>query len=88
MKTQKKTIKKSAVKPAYTVDITKCEDAYDMLVAFGETKQKAGYPITDEELDAIIDNNSYTVIIHDTCAYEVEKKPWYKRFWNWITRKN
>lgn len=88
MKTQNKT-KKSIFKPAYIVDITKCEDVQDTLIAFGNAKQKAGYPITDEELDAIIDDKSAIIILHDICAYEVkdEKKSWYKRLWNWITRK-
>lgn len=88
MKTQNKT-KKSTFKPTYVVDITECENAQDMLVAFGNAKQKAGCPITDEELDAIIDDKSVMIVLHDICAYEVkdEKKPWYRRLWNWITRK-
>jgi len=80
---------KKVTKPSYIVDITKCEDGHDVLLAFAEAKQKAGFPITDEELNAMVDVNSTVVVIHDTCAYEVvkEKKPWYKRLWNWITRK-
>lgn len=82
---KKNTTKK--IKPAYTVDITKCQDAFDVLCAFGKAKQKAGLPITDLELDAIIDDNKIVMIIQDVCIMEKKKRPWYKRFWRWLTRK-
>lgn len=88
MKTTNK-IKNIKVKPAYTVDLTKCEDAFDVLLAFAYTKQEAGYPLTTDELNAIIEDNSTTIFIREfVCDCECEpKKPWYKRFWNWLTRK-
>lgn len=87
MKNTKKTNKK--VNPAFTVDISKCQDANDMLLAFAYAKQEAGLPITNEELDAIIDDNMIIVVLAKricdcNCS---KKKPWYKRFWNWLTRK-
>lgn len=81
----KKIIKKNTFKPAYTVDITNCRTVDDMLCEFGLAKQHAGIPITDRELSAIVDKNSVAIIavVHDTCE-RVERKPWYKRFWNWL----
>lgn len=86
-------MKKNKIKPAYIVDITSCETAHDVLYKFAEAKQKAGLALTDTELDAIVDENS-TVIFVESIPVTVEcykcnkkKLPWYKRFWNWITRK-
>jgi hypothetical protein len=80
MKTKKST--KKTFKPTYTVDITNCEDPFDVLVQFGLAKQNAGLPITDDELNAIIDDNAILVVIHDiTIKREDKKLPWYKRLW-------
>jgi len=88
----KKMTKKNTFKPAYVVDITKCEDLFDMLLAFGKAKQQAGQPITNEELEAIIDDNSvFVTVVHEcqcNCEAKPKKLPWYKRFWRWLTRKN
>ena len=81
MKTKKST--KKTFEPAYTVDITNCEDPFDILVQFGLAKQKAGFPITDDELSAIIDDNSTLVVVREiTMECECKKLPWYKRLWN------
>lgn len=78
MKTKKST--KKTFKPAYTVDITNCKDTFDVLVQFGLAKQKAGLPITDDELDAIIEDNLTIIFMRE--IYEEQKKlPWYKRLW-------
>lgn len=80
MKTKKST--KKTFKPTYTVDITNCEDPFDVLVQFGLAKQNAGLPITDDELNAIIDDNAILVVIHDIITKREDKKlPWYKRLW-------
>lgn len=52
-KVTKKTVKE--FKPAYVVDLTDAESTTDVYVAFGLAKQGAGLPISDTELDAIID---------------------------------
>lgn len=48
-----KKIIKNTVKPAYVVDVTDCYDMYDFSLAFAIAKQKAGQPLTDENLDII-----------------------------------
>ena len=88
-------------KPAYTVDMTKASTAEDLFLEFVIAKVNAGIAITGEELkhvvehfvDDAIDKATTiattlitTAIILDNSG---EKKlPWYKRFWNWIIRKN
>lgn len=80
-------------KPAYIVDITDATNIEDMKAAFALGKHNAGIPLTDDELKTIIQYTIKmvpTVCICDVKVYDVveKKKPWYKRFWNWITRKN
>lgn len=50
----KKTNTKKTTKPAFTVDITACNDLYNTALAFAIAKQKAGIPLTDENIDIII----------------------------------
>ena len=83
---------KKTFKPSYKVDIDKIETLNDIDLAFGLSKQKAGLAISDKELAAICTDvcdhfcPKTTVVI---CNCKQEKKlPWYKRFWNWLTRKN
>jgi hypothetical protein len=52
-KVTKKTVKE--FKPAFVADLTDAESMTDVYVAFGLAKQDAGLPISDVELDAIID---------------------------------
>lgn len=57
MKTEKKTksVKKStSKKPEYFVDLTDVKTPNDVYVEFALAKQKAGKPITDDELETII----------------------------------
>ena len=94
-------------KPSYIVDITKCEDALDMIVAIAYAKVDANVAITRDELDAVIILSAYDLkdyvnemadkysemIINtlNECAEKKEpkKKPnIFKRFWNWMTKKN
>lgn len=94
-------------KPSYIVDITKCEDTIDMIVAIADAKVDANVAITRDELDAVIILNAYDLknyiettadkfsemIINalNKCAErkEPKKKPSiFKRFWNWMTKKN
>jgi len=49
----KKSTAKKLIKPAYVVDITKCDDSYDTALAFAVAKQKAGIPLSDENINAI-----------------------------------
>lgn len=94
-------------KPSYIVDITKCEDTLDMIVAIAYAKTDANVAITRDELDAVIILNAYDLkdytettadkfsemIINtlNKCVEnkESKKKPnIFKRFWNWMTKKN
>lgn len=92
MKTIKKT--KKNFKPVFTVDITECETPNDMMIEFGYAKQQAGLPITNEELEAMIDEavevaticNEVKKLVVCEC-YKPKKQPWYKRFWNLLTCK-
>lgn len=83
-------MKKTKIKPAYTVDLTDSYTLADTKAAFALGKHNANIPLTDEELvDLLV---CVVNAVHDVCicnvkVYEVTKKPWYKRFWNWITRK-
>lgn len=94
-------------KPSYIVDITKCEDALDMIVAIAYAKVDANVAITRDELDAVIILSAYDLkdyvnemadkyseMIINTLNKCVEKKEpkkkpnIFKRFWNWMTKKN
>ena len=82
--------KKTNKKPAYIVDITDVNDVDAMRVAFALAKHNANIPLSDDELISIITytiNRMPEIHIYSVEYYEVTKKPWYKRFWNWITRK-
>lgn len=65
--------------PEFYVDLTNAETTEDIAKAFKTAKEAAG--VISENDDWLIDA-SITIIIP-----KQEKKPWYKRFWNWITRK-
>lgn len=88
-KHMKKSIKEN--KPAFIVDATKIKSLSDIDVAFGLAKQDAGLPISNEELAAICkdvcDHFATMITIVDCSNCECKKKPWYKRFWNWLTGK-
>jgi len=49
--------------------------------------------VTDSVIDALFDGHNAVVIENGepvpftAVKIEVKKKPWYKRFWNWITGK-
>lgn len=94
-------------KPSYIVDMTKCEDTLDMIVAIAYAKIDANVAITRDELDAVIILNAYDLkdyieatadkfseMIINTLNKCVEKKEpkkkpnIFKRFWNWMTKKN
>lgn len=94
-------------KPSYIVDITKCEDTLDMIVAIAYAKIDANVAITRDELNAVIVLSVYDLknfveatavkfsemVINtlNKCAEKKEpkKKPnVFKRFWNWMTKKN
>lgn len=94
-------------KPSYIIDITKCEDTLDMIVAIVYAKVDANVAITRDELDAMMLLTAYNLknYIEETadkfsemiintlnkCVEnkEPKKKPnIFKRFWNWMTKKN
>lgn len=87
-----KTVKKNKkFTPIYTVDITECDDVFDVRLQFAKAKQKAGLAISDDELNAIVneaicDFAEALLLVGELCddIDEPKKQPWYKRFWNWI----
>ena len=84
--------KNTKIKPSYIVDIDNITCLEDIPSAYAIAKQEAGMPLTDDELIAICkrvyDELGPKITIVDvtecTCC---KKKPWYKRFWNWLTCK-
>lgn len=78
---------KKTVKPEFTVDVTNCETGFDLLVAFAKAKHQAGLAITDDELNALIDDNSVMIFVEKQpiSICNCTKKPnIFKRFWNWL----
>lgn len=87
----KKNIKKE-VKPAYIVDLTNCETLQDVEFAFACEKFEAGIPLTEGNLDAIIDKTIEVTTAHMPvitvceCKCVCKKTPWYKRVWNFLMK--
>lgn len=71
---------KSTFIPEFYVDLTNAKTTEEVANAFKMAKEAAG--VVDDNKDWLIDA-SITIIIPS----EEKKSPWYKRFWNWITRK-
>jgi hypothetical protein len=97
-------MKKTKTKPLFVVDITNVETCEDMRLAFLRAKATSGAGISNDDFEYILGYdykvlsdevlNTLDTII-DVCndiltskVCRVNKTPWYKRFWNWITRKN
>ena len=69
----------SKFKPDFVVDITNAftlEELNDAFIAAKADASSSDVTINDCPCDA-----------HVTIVMPEKKKPWYKRFWNWITRK-
>lgn len=67
--------------PAFYVDLRNAETTEDVINAFKTAKEAAN--IVSDNTDWLVDA-SITIVIPNTTE---EKKPWYKRVWNWVTRK-
>ena len=81
-------MKKKTFKPSYVVDLDEIETLADIPVVFALAKHNAHLALTDEELQDIIDAATPKItFIYCKCEC-AKKKPWYKRFWNWLIRKN
>ena len=100
---------KTAKKPEFIVDLTKCDSPESVKFEFVRAKAKAGKKLTDQELMFLVRLGAQTmteiideqiaklrpVVFETTDKKKIEKviniftpkKPWYKRLWNWITRK-
>ena len=91
----KKNTEKSTFKPAYVIDMTKCDNAFDLKVEIAMAKQNAGLAMTDADLEAVICKivdicneypNEVWIVNQCDCNCKYGKKlPWYKRFWRWLT---
>ena len=87
-KTIKKTSKKTAKKADILMNYTNCETSTDVLNAYIDAKVKANKPITQDELEIVENRNpKVEIVAFCECVPVSAKKPWYKRFWNWLTRK-
>lgn len=99
----KKTIRRSkkAVKPELLINTVGCNTITDIQNNYIEEKVRAGKTITIDELNvirnAVKPNIEFVVLPCFRCVKDennvveennpVEKKPWYKKFWNWVCRK-
>lgn len=66
--------------PVFVVDLTNATTAEDAVNAFNKAKSDANIDV----IDYIFDVHINIPVIEEK---EEVKLPWYKRFWNWITRK-
>lgn len=66
--------------PVFVVDLTNATTAEDVANAFNKAKNDANIDV----IDYIFDVHVNIPVIEEK---EEVKLPWYKRFWNWITRK-
>ena len=73
-------MKRKKFNPVFVVDLTNVENQEDAIQAFIDAKKEAGIDTDNMTCDVLI------VTIPDEPTEE-KKLPWYKRFWNWITRK-
>lgn len=79
---------KKTFKPAYVIDMTKCETANDLRIEIALSKHNAGLAMTDDDLSAIIEYVAEATIdampssiCICNCEVKPKKLPWYKRFW-------
>lgn len=66
--------------PIFVVDLTNIATAEEMMKAFNKARIEAGI----ETIDYVYEIKVEMPLIEEK---EEVKLPWYKRFWNWITRK-
>lgn len=79
---------------SYIVNLDDIETLEDVNVVWALAKQSYNQPLTDDELLSIIEHVAehaapkFTICVcENKCDCKCEKKPWYKRLWNWICRK-
>lgn len=89
----KTTNKKITTKPDYIVDVTNCETINDIKLAFAKAKKNAGVPLTDENIDAFVNEAieqlqpAIFISIGNIDIVEKKKPNIFKRFWNWLRGK-
>ena len=77
-------------KPSYIVNLDEIKHLDDIECVFALAKHNAGLALTDDELISIVEWVASAVrpkIYICDLRCKCEKKPWYKRFWNWLRRK-
>lgn len=76
------------IKPSYTVCLNDIQTLSDIDLAWAYAKIESY--LTQDEITAMVEDiintalPSKIVIYHPGC--ENCKKPWYKRFWNWLKK--
>lgn len=87
-----KTVKRTrkVTKPEFLINTIGCETVNDIYSNYIEEKVRHGEIITLDELDLVKNNATCfsAIVVSMTCdCKKTEKKPWYKRLWNWICGK-
>lgn len=92
-KVTKKTVKKTVIKPKFIVDLTKAETCEDIKFEFIKAKATQGVAVTEEDILFLVNLGAEIALKYiDMCIEEINKKatqpkkPWYKRFWGWLTK--
>lgn len=67
------------------INCTACETSTDVYNAYIDAKIAAGKAITKDEAEMIENRNPQFVCYCSPVVFTV-KTPWYKRFWNWVTK--
>lgn len=80
-------------KYSYIVDLRNIKTLSDIAPMWAFAKHEAGLALSDEELSDICAYvydefmPKITVVINEKCGCKCCKNtPWYKRFWNWLTK--
>lgn len=99
MKTTKKVTKKvtKAEEPKFILNYTNCETPNDLRYELIIAKIRGEQLITEDDLHFVerLAADAAFAVAGSTCVVNVygsenevkPKKPWYKRFWNWLIRK-
>lgn len=87
---------KKTFTPDYTLDFSKINDYNDLVIELTKKRVEAGKTIDSSDLIALESatllkfcekNPRVTVFTINAFDCKEKKLPWYKRFWNWLTRK-
>ena len=81
-------MKTKTFKPEYIIDMTNANTVKELLAEIATSKTNANIPVTNEELEAVYSKGMDEAVVVVPIYVQKPKKNIFKRFWNWITRKN